>query len=109
MDRVEQEPLVRLRGLGAEDLAVAKVEADRQELQVRPGHLRGHRQRDALVRLDADHELVGIDTASRVAVEDHVRGAVEADRDLAHALRHPLAGAQIEGHTGPAPVVDREP
>ena len=93
MDRVEQEPFVRLRGLGAEHLAVAKVEAHRQELEVRPGHLRRHRQRHALVRLDADHELVGIDAAGRVAVEDHVGCALEADRDLAHALGQALAGA----------------
>ena len=38
-----------------------------------------------------------------------MRRAAEADRDLAHALRQPLAGAQIERHAGPAPVVDLEP
>jgi len=80
----------------------------RQELEVRTGHLRGHRQRDTLVGLDADHELVGIDAVRRVAVKDHVRRAMESDGDLAHPLGQALAGAQVEGHAGPAPVVDNE-
>ena len=34
-------------------------------------------------------------------------GAAELDRDLGDALRQALAGAQVERHVGPAPVVDR--
>ena len=38
--------------------------------------------------------------------EQQVRHALELDRDLGDALRQPLAGAQVERHAGPAPVVD---
>ena len=46
-------------------------------------------------------------STGRVA-EEHERRALELDRDLGDALRQALAGAQVERHAGPAPVVDEQ-
>src|SRR2546425_11711409 len=108
MDGVEQEPLVRLGRLAAEDLAVTEVEPHGAESQVGPGRLRGDRERHALVGLDPDHQRVRLD-ARRAPTEDQVRRVVEPDRDLAHALREALARAQVERHARPPPVVHEEP
>src|SRR2546427_7630400 len=50
MDGVEQEPLVRLGRLAAQDLALTAVEPHGAESQVGPGRLRGDPERHALVR-----------------------------------------------------------
>ena len=42
------------------------------------------------------------------AVEDEQRRLLELDADLGGALAHALAGAEVEGHAGPAPVFDFE-
>src|SRR4030095_15113696 len=44
----------------------------------------------------------------RLLVEEAMRHGLELDRDLRDALRQALAGAQVERHSAPAPVVDRE-
>ena len=38
------------------------------------------------------------------AVEEHERGLLELNADFGGPLGEPLAGAQIEGNPGPAPV-----
>ena len=48
----------------------------------------------------------GSSGVGRVGVEEDRRHVLEVDGDLAGALRQALAGAQEEGHAGPAPVVD---
>ena len=44
-----------------------------------------------------------------VVVERQVRRLLEQDRDLGDPARQPLAGAQVERHAGPAPVLDAQP
>src|SRR5262249_41269282 len=78
VNRVEQQALVGLRRLAAEDLPVLEVERHWRELEIRPGLLCEHGQRDAFVRLDADGEQVGLDTG-RAEGEGHVRRAAEAN------------------------------
>src|ERR671934_1355492 len=82
VDGIEQQSLVRLGWLTAEDLAVLEVERDRRELEIRPGFLRDDGERDALVGLDANGEQIWLD-ARGIAPEDHVRRAAESDGDLA--------------------------
>src|SRR5690606_6190310 len=60
---------------------------------------------DALVRLQADDELVCEDR-SRPFSEDGMRDRLELDDDLGDAGGQPLAGSEIEGHARPAPVLD---
>ena len=62
-------------------------------------------QLDALLRLQADHQRVGLGRGA-AAGEDRVRHRAELQVDLGAAARHALAGAQVEGHARPAPVVD---
>ena len=77
------------------------------------GHLGAEAQRDALVRLDADGEQVGLNllagAARRHAVEDQQRRLLELDADLRGPLLQPLARAQIKRNPGPAPVFDLQP
>ena len=60
-------------------------------------------QPHTLVRLQPDDQLVRLGGAGGVR-EHRVRNGFEGDHDLRRAPRHPLAGAQIERHAGPAPV-----
>src|SRR5690606_40944847 len=56
---------------------------------------------DALPILQADDQAVGL-----VIVEQALRHRLELDDDLRAFPGHALAGAQVEGHARPAPVVD---
>ena len=51
---------------------------------------------------------LGAQPVDRRVAEEHERRALELDRDLGDALGQALAGAQVEGHVGPAPVVDQQ-
>ena len=57
--------------------------------------------------LDADDQPVGLAPCA-LARKDRVRHPAELDDDLGGAFGQALAGAQVEGHAGPAPVVDVE-
>src|SRR5579859_3285716 len=106
---VEQQPLVGFgAGLG-ERLAVGEVHVHVADLHRRARHLRAEPDRDALVRLDPDHQRVLAELLGVGGGERQVRGAVEDQRDLRHAAREPLPGAQVERDPGPAPGVDAEP
>src|SRR5690348_13883802 len=106
---VEQQPLVGLRaGLG-ERLAVGEVHVHVADLHGRTRHLRAEPDRDALVRLDPDHQRVLAEFLGVGGGERQVRRALEDQRDLRHPPRQPLACPQVERHPGPAPGVDAEP
>ena len=107
MDHVEQEPLVGLGRLAPEHLAVLEVELDDTELEVGSRDLGGQREREALVRLDADEQHVRLDPVG-LAPEDHVGRPAKVDRDLAGSFGQALGGAQVERHRRPSPVVDQE-
>ena len=70
------------------------------------GDLRAELQRDALVGLEREHELVGFDPEGAILGEGEVGDGLQRDRDLGDLAREALAGAQVEGDAGPAPVVD---
>src|SRR5690606_34701726 len=59
----------------------------------------------AFVGLKPYDELVGEDRTRHVA-EDRMRDRLELDDDFRDAACQALAGAQVEGHAGPAPVGD---
>src|SRR5690606_12404831 len=65
-------------------------------------------QRNALLRLQADDQLVA-DQLTLLRGKDVVRRRLEVDNDLRQLLRHALAGTQVERHAGPAPVADFRP
>jgi hypothetical protein len=66
------------------------------------------RQRDALVGLNVDEQDVRPQHVGGVELERRVRRTLELDRDRRLATRQALAGADVEGRVGPAPVVDVE-
>src|SRR6185437_6386362 len=102
---VEQQPLVG----DPPAPAVGQRQAERQRLQPVAGNARAavhEQQRDVLVGLQVDNQPVGGDVLLGALAEDQVRQRLELDDDLGSALGQPLAGAQVEGHARPAPVVD---
>ncbi len=104
---VEDEPLVGLRRAGAELGPVAEVHRHVAHGDALAGHLGGEAQGDALVRLDAHDEEVGLVRGARHALEEAVRQGLELDGHLGDALGEALAGAQVEGDPAPAPRVER--
>ena len=72
---------------------------------LRPGRLCMRRERDHLLGLQLDHQRLGGSAAPMPA--KMLNGArLELDHDLARAALQALAGAQVERHARPAPVVD---
>src|SRR5207302_8188779 len=102
--RVEDERLVRIRRVEHERRAVDEVHVDRPDTQPLHRDLRPEGEADALIRLDAQHELVRLEALFGFALEDAVRRHPEADRDLGRALRQTLPGTQVERYAFPAPV-----
>ena len=76
----------------------------------RPGPLAVERQRELRRVGEVEREVVGAVRADAGARREHaLRRLAERDRDDARALGHALAGAQVERHAGPPPVVDLAP
>ncbi len=106
--RVEDQRLVRLRGVAQERRAVREVHVHGADIEAQPGHLGREAEQDALVGLDAHRQQVRLRGAGRVP-EQHQRRLLELDRDLRGAPGQALADPQVEGHVRPAPVLDLEP
>ena len=92
----------------AERLVVAEVHVDRHHAHVHARHLDLEAQRDAFVRLDPDGEHIGLELSPGRQWEHEVRRLPKLNRDLRRASRHAFAGAQVERHVLPAPIVDHE-
>ncbi len=108
---VEQETLVAVGGGLAEGFGVAEVHVDRADVHAGAGDLGAEAEGDALVGLDAHGEDVGLDAFAAFALlvlEEEQRRQLELDGDLGDALGEALAGADVEGNSGPAPVFDLE-
>src|SRR5580698_6705365 len=69
-------------------------------------HFRENGERDALLRLQANHESIRRATVSARRFKDRVRDVLERHHDLGHALLQPLSRAQVERNAGPTPGVD---
>ena len=79
--------------------------ADRHAL---PGNLDADRQRHAFVGLHVHDQDVRLQTFGGELLERRVRCTLELNRDRRLASRKPLAGSEVEGRVGPAPVVHVE-
>ena len=106
--RVVDQPLVGLEQVGAATgLVQRELQALLVELHARAGPLAVERQRQLRHVGEVEREVVGAGGAHAGAEREHALGRLaERDRDDAGALGHALAGAQVERHAGPAPVVD---
>src|SRR3546814_9589961 len=67
--------------------------------------LRHHEQTDIFVGLEANDQLVGLQGAAALG-EHRMRHRLELDEDFGLPRGQALAGAQVEGHALPAPIVD---
>src|SRR4029077_956207 len=70
--------------------------------------LRSKPKRDALLRLNGDHQTVRLQSSHRRVAEEAKRGAPELNRDLSNPPGQVLASAQIERNIGAAPVIDEK-
>src|SRR5262249_47023495 len=84
---------------------IAEIHIDVADAHLRSGALGAEGDGDTFVGLDVEDQAIGIDVS---VAENDVRRALELDDDLGVALVKPLAGPQIKGHTGPAPVIDQD-
>src|SRR5579885_836834 len=85
--------------------AVFEVHHDVADIHFRAWTLGAEGNGNAFVRLNVQDEPVRLDV---LLPKNHVRSAAELDDDFGRALRQSLPGSQIEGHSGPAPVVDQQ-
>src|ERR1035437_960148 len=86
-------------------LRIVKVERYGACANGRSGHFGAHLQSDSLIGLDVHDEQVSAERGTFRAAKKRERRTLEPDHDLAHALGESFAGAQIEWHACPAPVV----
>src|SRR4051794_5403924 len=107
LECVEDERLVRVGRVHAERRPVREVHRHRPDVEPQTRDLGPEAQHDPLVRLDADREQVrvGLDA---LLLEQSMRDIPVLDCDLGRALRQAFASPDIERHSGPAPVVDRQ-
>src|SRR5690242_15109494 len=99
-----QQPLVRFRGL-AQLAGERGVQVDRAPGL--PGQ-RGQLQPQARVRVDPQHDLVGLGSG-RLGQEGQPGGSGRGRPHLGDSVRQRLAGAQQDRDVRPAPVVDLQP
>ena len=75
-----------------------------------PGTFASKRQRDAFVRLDAQRRARSDSSTATGVSRNSVNGArLNCTAISVEPPRQPLAGAQVERHAGPPPVVDEQP
>src|SRR5262249_784631 len=89
----------------AERSSVMEIHLHRLDSQTGPRDLGLHPERNAFVRLDPNHEHVLIES-DRLLVKQNSWRLLEMDRDLPGPLWKSFTHAHINGHIGPAPVVD---
>jgi hypothetical protein len=75
---------------------------------IAPGTLAPKLSEMPFVRLDVNDQAIGLQIFYRGIAEEHERRAAKLDDDFRGAPGEALAGAEIEGHAGPAPVIDLE-
>src|SRR5581483_4854898 len=91
-----------------ESVRIAEVHLHLPDMHLRAGDFRAEAQGDTLVRLDTHRQDVRLDLIFRRQVKKQMRHALELDDDLGGLARHPLAGAQVERHIGPAPAIHEQ-
>ena len=104
---IAQETLVAGAVFGAEIGAVVEVHVHETKLHYGAGNFCAEAQRDAFIGLNVNDQAIGFEILHRGVAKKNERRAAELDDDLGHALREAFAGAKVEGHAGPAPVVDQ--
>ncbi len=107
--RIQQQRFVGFRHLSGEGRAVPEVHHHRRHLHARAGNLRVEAHGDPLVRLHVDDQQVRHQRRRAHPAEDLERRTMELDGDLGGALRQSLPRPEVEGHAGPAPVVEAQP
>src|SRR5206468_12446497 len=105
---IQQECFITDPGRGAKVVLVFHIHVHGPEVHRSARNLCAESERDALVRLDMHHELIGAETLDLGVSEEKLRGSFELNRDFSDALCESLASAKIEGNSSPAPVVDMQ-
>src|ERR1051325_3632448 len=104
---VEQAFVSGARGV-PEVADVIEIHIDQSDFHHRTGHFSAEAQRDPLLRLDLNDELIRVQVFDRRVPEQYKWRSPELNDDLGRPLGQTFSGAQIERDIGPAPVIDRE-
>src|SRR5205085_6875567 len=91
---------------GAEVVAVIEIHLHGANAHLCSRHLSAKAHGDAFIGSNVNHKLVGFELAYRSIAEKHEWSALELDCYLSMTRSHTLAGAQVEWHTRPAPVIN---
>src|SRR5208282_518849 len=99
---------VASRGLLAKIFLILEVHVDGAEAHDRAGNLGRKLERDSFFGLDVQHQLIRHQMFDGRVAEEHEGRPSKLYHDLSITHRHTLAGSQVEGNVGPAPVVDQQ-
>ena len=106
---VDQQALVGVRRSAAEGLLEGDVEVRRAQAHAAGAGVLGHHlELDALLRLQAGSRAGSARVRRTRRGRSRSGEAAELHDDLGELLGQPLAGAQVEGHAGPAPGLHLE-
>ena len=100
--------LVPDRGQRREIVPVGEVHFDPVDLDIGAGPLGAEAERQPLVRLDAEHQDIWGQSLDRGIAKKCIGRLTKLHRNFRGSGGKVLAGAQIERHTGPAPIIDAE-
>src|SRR5258708_77018 len=103
---IAQQALVTGAVLGAEIGAVVEIHVDEAELHDRARNFGAEAERDAFVGLDVNDQAIRLQVFYSGVAKKNERSAAEMNDYFSGAPLEALSGAQVEGHAGPAPVVD---
>src|SRR5215510_5633004 len=107
-ETIVDQRLVADRRQRREIVPVGKVHFDAVDFDLGAGALGAKTERQPFIRLDAQRQDVRGQSLDRGVAKEGVGRLTKLHRDLGVAGREVLAGAEIEWHAGPAPVVDAE-
>jgi hypothetical protein len=108
-DGFEEEPFVGFGGVGTELGVVTEMHADGADVEGGTRDFAVEAESDAFVGLKPQGQGIGVEGGATPRREEDMRGATELDADFTDGPGQSFAVAEVEGDTGPAPVIDEEP
>src|SRR5229473_2303454 len=104
-ETIVHQSCVRAARCFSKPFPVAEIHGDVSDAHLGSGPFGPKGNRNTFIGLNVENETIGFDVA---LAKNDVGRAAELDHDLRAAFSEALAGSNVEGDAGPAPVVDQK-